>query len=161
MRSLFLLVLLSCLIAKSPAQSVLGKWKVVAINNGTYYSYKDSVLSKQQFLNSLKGKKDSSESAAIFLRIVSTYEDYHIFFNDDGTFKEIQGKEDKKAAYTESGGTYETNFAHMYIELSANKRKTMYFFKFTENGIKLYHFAYGLLSHNQVSDFMLTLERSQ
>ncbi len=160
MRTLVILLCLISSVARSQTQNITGKWKIVAINNGTYYSYKDSA-GMQQFLDTLKAKKDSSESAGIFLRIIETYKDYHISFNADGTFEETHGKEGDGSTYIRSGGTYGINFAHMYIEPSANKRKLIYSLKFTETGIKLYHLANGLLSQNQVSDFMLALERAQ
>ena len=163
MRKLFILFCLFPLVTKS--QSVIGKWKIVAINNGVYFSYKDSASTINQFLNSLKGKKDSSESAAVFMRTIALYKDYSISFYKDGTYKEIQGGITKGATseVMEFNGIYDVNLAHNYLELSMKnkKRHVVYSLDFIPKGIKLYYTAMGLISRNENSDIILTLEKSQ
>lgn len=64
---LLLQLIFSCTQKVQTNPNIIGKWKIVAANNGIYHDYKtDSSSISKMFLDSLAGRKDSAITLEMF-----------------------------------------------------------------------------------------------
>lgn len=145
--------MLPCELNAQASNEYLGKWKVVAVNNGVYYNYKtDSSYVTKNFLNTLVGKPDSVETIAMFRSFASQYADYFFTFGSDGKYEEL------KNGAARVFGTFKVNSSNQNIDVmygNAGKQHPGNFkFKFEKGNLIL--FIHNALMED---DLELTLER--
>jgi hypothetical protein len=91
---LVFLAVLSLNLKGQDSKEFIGKWKIVAVNMGVYYNYKnDSSFVTKKFSDSLVGRKDSAETVDLFLSFAQQYADYYFIFAEQGNYKEIRDGE--------------------------------------------------------------------
>ena len=151
---LVLLLIFSCTQKVQINPNIIGKWKIVAANNGIYHDYKtDSSSISKMFLDSLAGRKDSAITLEMFSFFVKQYIDYYFTFDENGNYQEI------RSGKVRVSGQYTINTASQTIEVmyenDEKKRPGSFKFMFEKNKLKLF------LSSLPDEDFELTLERSQ
>jgi hypothetical protein len=73
---------------------IVGKWKVVQINNGVIVNFKSNTsIVSDQLAQSLAGNKDSLVAIEVFTKMAKKYNDYYFVFGKDGLYKEIMNGE--------------------------------------------------------------------
>ncbi|MBS1741628.1 MAG: hypothetical protein JST81_01225 [Bacteroidetes bacterium] len=87
---------------------ILGKWKIVAVDDGVYYNYKtDSMAITKKLQDSLVGKKDSAITVEMLSMFVYQYEDYYFSFDDSFHYQETRsGMIRVSGSYTIDTGTH-------------------------------------------------------
>jgi hypothetical protein len=99
-------------------EDFIGKWKVVAVNSGVYYNYKnDSSFVSKKLSDSLIGKKDSAELIEAFSGYARNFENYDLTFDTLGIYKEYRN--DKIVVE----GIYQVNEAEKKINLIITRGK--------------------------------------
>jgi hypothetical protein len=77
----------------TPAQvqhPIVGKWKVILVNNGVIVDFKNNTETVSgEFAESLKGRADSAAGVAVFARMARKYNNYFFVFRKDGIYQEI------------------------------------------------------------------------
>jgi hypothetical protein len=153
--SLVLLIsILSININAQPATSIIGKWKIVSVNNGVDYNYKtDSSFVTKKLLDSLIGRKDSATSIEMLSIFTRQYTDYYFTFDDKLNYQEI------RSGTVRVLGTYKVNTSIHSVEVlyGSGEIKKPHNFKygFDKNNLKLY------MASSFGDEFELTLERTQ
>lgn len=135
------------------SKSVIGKWRVIAANNGVYYNYKtDSFSVTKQFLNSLVGRKDSAETIEMFESFANRYPNYYFIFVNDGKYQEIRNGE------VRIFGTFKVNLSNQNIEATygneGKQHPANFRFKFEKGNLRLI-----VHSDFMEDDLELTLEK--
>ena len=151
---ILLLSVYSCTQKVQTQPNIIGKWKIVAANNGVYYDYKtDSSFVTKWLLDSLVGRKDSAITIEMSSSFASQHVDYYFTFDEKGNYQVIRAG--KLSVY----GQYTLNNTSQTIEVlygsGEKKRPGSFKFKFEKNKLTLF------LSSLMGEDFELTLERSQ
>ncbi len=138
---LFKLVILFTIISNfSKAQDslqILGKWKVVAVNNGVKYDYKKESYSVDKSLsNSLQGRWDSSKVIRNFLNWARSCPNCIYVFGPENIYQEYR-EEDLR-----SDGTFKLRSNTKQIEVAFLKdnvtKHANYKFNFINENLVLY-----------------------
>jgi hypothetical protein len=155
-----LLLLISLLILSLNAKSqtskeFIGKWKIITVNMGVYYNYKnDSSFVTKKFSDSLVGRKDSAETVDLFLSFAQQYADYYFIFDEQGNYKEIRDGEMRIE------GKYTINKRIKAIDLLLKRGdkeiSASYKFVFENKNLKIF-----MSSALWNDDLELTVEKSQ
>jgi hypothetical protein len=152
---LFYLIIISSVSKAQDSKDFIGKWKIIALNNGVYFNYKiDSSFVTNKFSNSLTGQKDSAESVAMFTSFASQYVDYYFIFDNQGNYQEIRQGD------VRTSGTYKVdkdlNKIDITIKRNDKQNLVSYTFNFTKEGLKLF-----ISSGFSTEILELTMEKSQ
>ncbi len=157
LKKFLLLLLLAAFSQRLTAQndtSIIGKWKIIAVNIGVGYNYKkDSLFVTSNMQQSLVGRKDSAREIAIRSIFVRRYREDYFIFDDKLNYQELRNGAQRAA------GTYAVNKTLRTIEVlySTDKaRPRIVRYAFEKNNLILYMPS---IVNDEEAEY--TLEKSQ
>ena len=99
---------------ENPDSLLAGKWKIQELNGDTQHNYDNNKTSySKEFLQKLKGQKDSTFRIGLTKTIINNFENYAFEFTLEGKYKEYKDarvKQEGKYTINDSKNIIETNF---------------------------------------------------
>ena len=140
MKKIILLLIVTFLFTEGYSQvekQFTGKWKVITMDAVFFHDFRnDSTYYPPEFLESLKGSKDSLFMIGFFDGMIKSFKDYYYVFSNPNEFQEIKnGKVREKGIYEVKPGEKQIIFISKN-NFGTETKQTM-FFEFLDDMLML------------------------